>query len=176
MTRIWFTRRAIALHVTVLVVVPAFLALAWWQFDRASSGNELSWAYTFEWPIFAAYAVFMWWKLVHEWPTADADSEPGPEPGLGSALPDDIRAQIAEEAGHVEGAGRAGAGCTEDAGRIDGAGRVKTTVGAPGAQTRRHRSGHQGRAEEPSDAEDEQLRAYNEYLAALNASDRKKTW
>lgn len=50
----------------MLVVVPAFLALGWWQLDRALSGNALSWAYVFEWPIFGGYAVFMWWKLVHE--------------------------------------------------------------------------------------------------------------
>ena len=48
------------------MVVPAFVALCWWQVLRATSGNELSWAYVFEWPLFALYAVYMWWKLVHE--------------------------------------------------------------------------------------------------------------
>ncbi len=31
---------------------------------RARSGNTLSWAYVFEWPLFAAYAVYMWRKLL----------------------------------------------------------------------------------------------------------------
>lgn len=62
----WFSGRAIALHVITLVVVTACLALGWWQLERALSGNTLSWVYTFEWPFFAAYAIFMWWKLLHE--------------------------------------------------------------------------------------------------------------
>jgi hypothetical protein len=37
-----------------------------WQIDRATSGNELSWAYVFEWPFFAGYALYLWWKLIHD--------------------------------------------------------------------------------------------------------------
>ena len=37
-----------------------------WQLSRALGGNSLSWAYVFEWPLFAAYAVYMWWRFVHE--------------------------------------------------------------------------------------------------------------
>ena len=62
----WFSRRALLLHATVLLVVAACLALGWWQLERALSGNTLSWVYTFEWPFFAGYAVYMWWKLLHE--------------------------------------------------------------------------------------------------------------
>lgn len=62
----WWTGRALRLHATVVVSVGLFLALGRWQLVRALSGNELSWAYTVEWPIFAAYAVFLWWKLLHE--------------------------------------------------------------------------------------------------------------
>ena len=64
----WFTRRALLLHLTVLVVVPTFLGLGWWQYHAALGGNELSWAYTFEWPFFAGYAVFVWWKMLHDQP------------------------------------------------------------------------------------------------------------
>ena len=46
--------------------MPGFLALGWWQLTRAISGNDLSWAYVFEWPLFAGYAVYMWWKLTHD--------------------------------------------------------------------------------------------------------------
>lgn len=131
----WFSRRAIGLHVTALIVVPAFLALGWWQFDRATSGNDLSWAYTFEWPVFAAYAVFMWWKLVHEWPGREERAPDGPAPRVGSALPDGVMPPPGPELSVVAGNGR------QDEGD-----------------------------------EDEELQAYNEYLAALNASDRRKTW
>ena len=71
--KVWLSRRAIKLHVVILIVVPAFLALCLWQISRALGGNSLSWAYVFEWPIFAAYAVYMWWRFVHE---AAADTSP----------------------------------------------------------------------------------------------------
>ncbi|MCL4445307.1 MAG: hypothetical protein M1134_00295 [Actinobacteria bacterium] len=62
----WLSRRALLLHLVVLIVVPLFLRLCVWQIDRATSGNELSWAYVFEWPFFAGYALYLWWKLIHD--------------------------------------------------------------------------------------------------------------
>jgi hypothetical protein len=59
-------RRNLYTHLTALVVVPGCVALCWWQVTRALSGNSLSWAYVFEWPIFGGYAVFMWWKGAEE--------------------------------------------------------------------------------------------------------------
>ena len=88
--RVWFSARALKLHAVILVVVPAFMALCVWQINRAVNGNSLSWAYVFEWPLFAGYAIYMWWRFVHEKPeTADATaSENGrvaeaPEPPAG---------------------------------------------------------------------------------------------
>ena len=63
---VWFSRRSLKLHAVILIVVPAFMALCVWQIYRAVGGNSLSWAYVFEWPIFAGYAVYMWWRFVHE--------------------------------------------------------------------------------------------------------------
>lgn len=63
---VWLSPRALRLHAVILIVVPAFLAMCVWQITRALGGNELSWAYVFEWPLFAAYAVYMWWRLLHE--------------------------------------------------------------------------------------------------------------
>lgn len=65
-THLWRTRRALLLHLTLVVVVPAFVGLFWWQVQRVREGNTLSWAYVFEWPIFTAYAVYLWWKLLHD--------------------------------------------------------------------------------------------------------------
>jgi DNA-binding transcriptional regulator of glucitol operon len=62
----WFSRRAIALHLTLAVVVPTFALLCRWQVERALAGNDLSWAYVFEWPFFAGYAVYLWWRLLHD--------------------------------------------------------------------------------------------------------------
>jgi hypothetical protein len=80
--KVWLSGRALKLHAVILVVVPAFLALCLWQISRALGGNSLSWAYVFEWPFFAAYAVYMWWRFVHEAaedtsPPAAAGADPG---------------------------------------------------------------------------------------------------
>jgi hypothetical protein len=54
----------IARHVLALVLVAGFLGLGWWQFSRATGGNTLSWGYTFEWPVFAAFVVLIWVREV----------------------------------------------------------------------------------------------------------------
>jgi len=54
------------MHVTLLVLLPAFAWLTWWQYTRATSGNVLSWAYVVLWPAFAIYAVYTWWQLIHD--------------------------------------------------------------------------------------------------------------
>jgi DNA-binding transcriptional regulator of glucitol operon len=72
----------IARHVLAIVLVIAFLALGWWQFTRASEGNALSWGYTFEWPVFAGFVVFMWVReiqLERRGPQTPAQDEPEPE-------------------------------------------------------------------------------------------------
>jgi hypothetical protein len=79
----------IARHILALVLVVAFLALGWWQFSRATGGNSLSWGYTFEWPVFAAFVVFIWYREVQqarraaraaELPAEEATPDPAPEP------------------------------------------------------------------------------------------------
>jgi hypothetical protein len=51
--------------------VVAFIGMLWlgdWQFHRAIGGNTLSWAYTFEWPIFAVLGAIFWAKtIIDEW-------------------------------------------------------------------------------------------------------------
>ena len=86
-------------------------------------GNTLSWAYVFEWPFFAAYAIYMWWRLVHEPARSAAAAAPAPPAGRAAPTPD-----------------------------------------------RRRRP--PGRVED--EVEDEELAAYNRYLAALNEADRQE--
>ncbi len=80
MKQTWWSRRAIGLHVVILIVVPTFAALCLWQLHRALNGNGLSWAYVFEWPFFAGYAIYMWWRFLHEPPRAGANAPPLPAP------------------------------------------------------------------------------------------------
>lgn len=58
------------LHLTVAVIAPGCVVAGWWQVTRALAGNELSWAYSVEWPVFSLVAVAAWWLLIHEDPEA----------------------------------------------------------------------------------------------------------
>ena len=64
--RKYYTWRCIGLHLLVMVLVPTFVFAGWWQYHVALGGNDLSWVYTFEWPFFAVYAVYVWWKMIHD--------------------------------------------------------------------------------------------------------------
>jgi DNA-binding transcriptional regulator of glucitol operon len=53
-------------HAFVVVSTAGMLLLGDWQLHRAESGNSLSWAYTFEWPLFAAFTIFFWIKSLRD--------------------------------------------------------------------------------------------------------------
>ncbi len=53
-------------HALMVASVAGMLALGDWQLRRAVSGNALSWAYTFEWPIFAGFAIVFWAKTIKD--------------------------------------------------------------------------------------------------------------
>ncbi len=115
-------------HALMVVSVLGMLALGDWQFHRAESGNSLSWAYTFEWPIFAGFAIVFWAKTIK-----DEFRPPAQPEGLdGVALP----------------AGRDGA-----------------AAAAALANSSERDSGPGAAADE----DDEELAAYNAYLARLTA-------
>jgi hypothetical protein len=60
-------------HVLVVVLVAGFLLLGWWQLGRAEQGNALSLGYTFEWPLFAAFVIFLWIREIRLTLRAGAD-------------------------------------------------------------------------------------------------------
>ena len=110
-------------HALMVVTVLGMLALGDWQLHRAEAGNGLSWAYTFEWPIFAGFAIVFWAKTIK-----DEFRPPARAEGLDNvALP---------------------------AGRDGTAGDVPGTDPGAGAA---------------DDEDDEELAAYNAYLARLTA-------
>jgi hypothetical protein len=52
-----------------LFAVVAFWGMCWlgdWQLHRAISGNALSWAYTFEWPLFAVFGAVFWARTIRD--------------------------------------------------------------------------------------------------------------
>lgn len=66
----WLSRRALVLHLEVAIIAPGCAVAAWWQATQALAGNELSWVYSVEWPVFSLLAIAGWWHLLHEDPEA----------------------------------------------------------------------------------------------------------
>jgi hypothetical protein len=64
--RILLTPRWLGWHLFAVVAVAGMCWLGQWQFERAMAGNTLSWAYTFEWPIFAIFGVVFWVKTIRD--------------------------------------------------------------------------------------------------------------
>jgi len=67
--RVWpflFEPRWLAWHLFVVVAFVGMLWLGDWQYHRAMGGNGLSWAYTFEWPLFAVFALVFWGRTIRD--------------------------------------------------------------------------------------------------------------
>ena len=174
MVRRYFTLRCIGMHLTLAILLPAFTALTIWQYDRATSGNTLSWAYTFEWPLFGGYAIYVWWQLIHDDPTErqaarEASDAAGTESGAGSGStstgdgtgpapvrvrPEDVPGWALGEARRRRAAAAAGSGDDQRGDAVGGAVAVDEDGDDAG----------------PVDA-DPELAAYNRYLAELRAAD-----
>jgi hypothetical protein len=77
----WFfliTPKWLAWHLFTAAAVFGMLWLGDWQFQRAESGNALSWAYTFEWPIFAVLGAAFWAKTIIDELKPKAAGQPAP--------------------------------------------------------------------------------------------------
>jgi hypothetical protein len=86
-----------------LLVVLAFWGMLWlgdWQFHRAMEGNGLSWAYTFEWPLFSGFAIVFWARTVRdEFRLRRGVTGDGTDAALGPALPAGIGARPVQQPG-----------------------------------------------------------------------------
>jgi hypothetical protein len=74
--RFLITPKWLGWHLLVIVSIFGMLWLGDWQLHRAEAGNALSWAYTFEWPLFAIFALVFWGKTIRDefHPPAEAES------------------------------------------------------------------------------------------------------
>lgn len=120
--RFLISPRWLGWHAFVVGAVWGMGALGDWQLHRALAGNALSWAYTFEWPLFAIFGIVFWVKTIWDEVRPPAARPAGP----GVALP---------------------------------AGEDPAPVTAAAA--------------EPDSEEDEELAAYNAYLASLHRTERR---
>jgi hypothetical protein len=192
--RKYFTWRCIGLHVLVLIIVPTFLLLGRWQYHAARSGNTLSWAYTFEWPLFALYAIYVWWRLINEkstalarlWAardrTAAANSGMPLEEVPGWALDKTLTKAVMQASLGSSGSPVLSEGTRTEALQSNEQKRDSPLVEVPTAGDHPEVIGDD--TEQVVNARvvgvkvvvDKDLEAYNRYLAELNRSDRPKRW
>jgi hypothetical protein len=96
--RFLITPKWLGWHVLVILSVLGMLWLGNWQLHRAESGNSLSWAYTFEWPLFAIFAVAFWVKTIQDEVRPPAQAKPGDAfalpGGIPALLPGALRAAV----------------------------------------------------------------------------------
>jgi hypothetical protein len=139
------------MHVTLIVLLPVFAWLTWWQLDRALGGNTLSWAYTFEWPLFAVYAIYVWWQLIHDQTTAVTRR---------------LQSPVAGDPG--------GEDHNQPGWALSG-GRSKNVAIAASSVIDEERGGRGERFAPQTAEEAEELAEYNRYLADLNAADAESS-
>ncbi|MFD0818956.1 hypothetical protein ACFQ0D_11690 [Micromonospora zhanjiangensis] len=107
-TPAWIARHALAVG-----LVTACLGLGWWQVSRAASGNTLSWAYAVEWPIFAGFVVFLWFREARQAvrgddrPAESADDVPAPPSAVPGIRRPVLSARSARSGGPAEPVGDA---------------------------------------------------------------------
>ena len=75
--------RWLAWHAFAVCAAIGMLWLGDWQLHRAEAGNELSWAYTFEWPLFTVLGIAFWVKTVREELASPASAGQEPAEGAG---------------------------------------------------------------------------------------------
>ena len=109
--RILVTPRWLGWHLFAVLAVFGMMWLGDWQFRRAMAGNTLSWAYTFEWPIFAVFGVVFWIKTIR-------DELHPPTPGDSQAA--QVTLPPGSYQGTPDGAASGPEGSTGDAGPADG--------------------------------------------------------
>jgi len=83
--------RWLAWHAFAVVAAWGMLWLGDWQFHRAENGNPLSWAYTFEWPLFVIFGVVFWAKtIVDKWREQGGPTKPTAERPASLTSADDL--------------------------------------------------------------------------------------
>ena len=70
-----------AWHVLAVVLAITFVKLGIWQWHRArATGSMQSMGYALQWPVFAAFGVFFWWRTVRDAVRPPGVTPPRPAP------------------------------------------------------------------------------------------------
>ena len=147
----WFfliTPRWLAWHAFAVSAAWGMLWLGDWQFHRAEGGNALSWAYTFEWPVFTLFGVVFWAKTI-----IDEYRTPG-----GAA-----NSRAAKNGAATSATATSGAALDENP-----AAGLTEPDGSPPGDSLPDRAHNAVMLDEQAD-DDPELAAYNAYLARLHS-------
>jgi hypothetical protein len=96
-------RDAFWLHFTLTAGLIVCCGAFAFELARALGGHTFSWMYVFEWPLFAGFAVYMWWNLLQG---NDRVRRPSGRPsGAGPAVADEELEAWNRYVRHVEADG-----------------------------------------------------------------------
>jgi hypothetical protein len=181
----FFGSRALAIVGVSLIAVVGGALLAWWQWTRyeSASGTLQNLGYVLQWPLFGVFPAFMFWRIgraaarERALDAAEVEAEDGLGIAIGTSPGDTVG--IATGAGRGTGEGRsAGSGspivtnradATNRADRINQADRKPAPAGrrAERAAVDPRLTYVQNRTSNYVAEEDQELLAYNHYLAQL---------
>ncbi len=139
----------LALHAFAIVVIGAFCWLGWWQLSRYEwgGGDLQNLGYALQWPLFAGFVVFFWWRLIHE-PTRSGTDDDADT--AGTQQTPTVATPIAA---------------------IPKPARVRRRAARHPAVRTREPAPQRTAEDLPADAFDDVQTGYNRYLAALHAAD-----
>jgi hypothetical protein len=99
------------LHATLAVGLTVCIGAFAFELSRALGGHAFSWMYVFEWPLFAGFAIYMWWNLLQGNDRIHRPSKPQPPvPGGIEAPPDQELEAWNQYVRHMEAEETAGPG------------------------------------------------------------------
>jgi DNA-binding transcriptional regulator of glucitol operon len=161
--RVVLSPRWILWHVLAILAVAGCVLAAIWQWDRAGSalGSALNVGYGIQWPIFAVFFAYMWWRFLRlellEHRETAAEGPAPAEPETVPAPPEPIGAEAsAETTAETRADVRAGTSADDAPAPWDAGPFTRSPLAAPAPVT---------------DAEAPGLAEYNRMLAGLAARD-----
>ncbi|GAA5024539.1 hypothetical protein [Actinopolymorpha pittospori] len=162
------TLRWIGFTLLVIAAVATFLFLAWWQLRRYESwsGDWQNLGYALQWPFFAVFAVYLWWRLLR-------DGDPSAQPEHGESAVADERPLT--RTGSDGSAARAWSGTGRRRGAESEAEPVALPPLPPKRLTATAVAAPATGGAELDEVDAAALAAYNRYLTALSERDRDST-
>lgn len=161
------------LHLAFLVIASGCMLAAWWQVHRAMAGNGLSYLYSVEWPAFAVVAGIGWWQMFHDTPE-----------DLAQRKAHHARMRAASAAVVARTLPRSALALTVESEEL---GRRQIGDGRLSQPELPAETGDSGGSllpaaildrdhELPEEIAEDEMTAYNRYLAVLAVKGRRKTW